>query len=66
MYQPPVPQKKPTRSYVWRQWRIDSPDDIALAFSYDIFKNDGSHFIKKNQDEQQKCDNILKEHFDII
>ena len=45
-YQPPVPQKKPTRQNVWRQWRTDSEEDITLAYNLDIQRSDGSHFVK--------------------
>lgn len=50
-YQPPVPMKKPTRQNVWRQWRIDSEEDITLAYNFDIMRSDGSHFIRKAEQQ---------------
>ena len=45
-YMPPNALKKRTRQNVWRLWRVDSEEDVSLAYNYDMQRADGSRFIK--------------------
>lgn len=61
--------QRPTRCNVWRKWRVDSRDDIRMAFLADTMGSfDPTRFIKARDGENDiaKCKRELVERFDIL
>lgn len=57
---------KRTRANVWRKWRDPKPAELAAAVVEDMAVDfDPSLFIK-NEEDVEKCKEVLKEHFEML
>ena len=52
-------KKKVTRSNVWRKFRVDTEEDLILAFQADIQTSFNPELFIKNPDDVEECKRIL-------
>lgn len=58
--------KKITRSNVWRKWRIDSEEDIQMAFLADCADSFEPELFIRNKQDIEQCKDILLANFEQI
>ena len=54
------------RQDVWRKWRVDSEEDIILAFTEDIKEQFNPELFLRDKEDSERSKDILLENFEIL